>query len=473
MNVCACKPTETHQRDHNTSVERNERRRERRNLRHLYDMLSKHPQASRAQRRLASLLPLLLLVTISPCSTLPAPTASGSASSPVSCVDETGAAVDWWFMIKHPKYNDKPQKECVGNCDGDTYVYVTSVHPQTWLVGTEPVSSSTGSLLGAQLKGIYNGSVNNYVFYNDQLPDGSWSTVYGHSKGVFAFDNDSAYFVQHSIPKFPNYVKDGYLYGSGQMWYGQHAFCMTLTPKALDAIAGVMRYANPQVFDHALSDTSLSNVNQVAAMKSSGGTTHTTVSAGWADLTLFGKDSACDEDMLDSLASPGLKTTLLSQSWLNSGGPIGGYCPSSGVDVFDILQLQLPGAKPADTHATYEDHSKWAVAKDDGSPWWCALDNNHVASQLTRSGLAVCWQNADIAALLRGVATETGPCGAPSPPTPKPGSCCFYDDTKCVSGQICCSSSTKKSYKSESTCYRYGDKHHCVWEASTNVCDIP
>ena len=339
------------------------------------------------------------------------------------------------------------------------------------------MSSATGSLLGTTLAGIYDGSVKNYVFYNDQLPDGSWSEKYGHSKGFFAFDSTSGFWVQHSIPKFPNNVKDGYNYRSGEMWYGQHAFCMSLTPAQLEGVAGVLQYAYPQVYDHALADTSLPSVNAVVAGQSAQGTTAQTVTAAWGGLTLLGKASAADEDMLDRLISPKLGTSMLSQSWLNSGGPIGGYCPSSGVEVHDIQALGLPAN---DAHLTQADHSKWAVAQAAGSAWWCALDNNHVDSQKTRSGLAVCMQQAAVAGLLRAAATAKGPCGAPTPPAPGPSpgpapppasNCCYYDDAKCVVGQTCCASSGR-SYKMITTCEHYGKKHGCVWDLKQLKCIV-
>lgn len=396
--------------------------------------------------------------------------ASGAA---LSCLDESGAAVDWWFLIKHPRWADKSHKDCIGNCDGDTYVYITSASPSSWSIGGAPVTSATGSLLGQTLAGIYSGAVPNYVFYNDQLPDGSWSEKYGHSKGFFGFDgSDGAFWVQHSIPKFPDYVKSGYEFGSGQLWYGQHAFCMSLSAKSLDAIAEVMTYAYVQVYDHALKDTSLSNVNAVVAGTQASGTKSVQVEAPWGTLRLFGKASAADEDMLDAIASPALATSLLGQSWLNSGGPIGGYCPVSGVDVKDILTLTLPAD---DSHVTYVDHSKWAVAQPAGSGWWCALDNNHVASQETRSGLAVCLEQPHTAALLRAAAAKVGPCGpdpGPAPPGPGPaGACCYQDDDKCTNGQTCCSDSGK-SYASETTCKQYGAAHGCEWEAADDRCVV-
>ena len=132
-----------------------------------------------------------------------------------SCMDEGGAPVDWWLLLKHPRWADKSHSQCIGNCDGDTYVYVTSASAAaaessssalSWSIGGAPVSSASDSLLGATLAGVYNGSVANYVFYNDQLPDGTFSETYGHSKGFFGWDEgsgDTAFWVQHSIPTSP------------------------------------------------------------------------------------------------------------------------------------------------------------------------------------------------------------------------------------------------------------------------------
>ena len=401
-----------------------------------------------------------------------------------SCVDESGSPVDWWFLLKHPRWSTSTSKKthCIGDCKGDTYVWVSSVSSAGWQTGAAPVTSAD-SLLGKQLAGIYDGTIPNYAFYNDQLPNGSWSEVYGHSKGFLGYTNDSAFWVQHSIPKFPNYKKDGYKYQTGELWYGQHAFCMTLTKEALNEIGSAMSYAYPQVYDHALPDASLPNINAVAAgQHAASGTFSTTVAAKFAQLSLLAKTSAADVDMLDGIVAPALQTAMFGQSWLNSGGPIGGYCPASGgYDVLDALSITL---SPEDTHATAVDHSKWAVAQGTShlknapqrmnasaaaGDWWCALDNNHVDSQKTRSGLAVCAQMPGVAALLHAAVAEAGTCGhGPSPPVI---GCCKYNDDHCTAGETCCSASGK-SYDSKSTCDRYGAKHHCVWHDDDHQCVV-
>jgi hypothetical protein len=397
-------------------------------------------------------------------------------SAKLGCVNEAGEAVDWWFLYKHPRWTDASHKTCIGDCTGSTYVYSTSASPTSWTVGAHTVFE-TSSLFGLQLAGVYDGSVTNYVFYNDQLPDGGGSSSsHGHSKGFFAFDETSAFFVQHSVPDFPEYVKAGYLYGDGQTYYGQHAFCMSLTPKMLNEIALVMQYAYPQVYDKRLDITSWPNINAVAAEQKLPGTTVTTIDVGWATLHLQGKASAAEIDMLDLITAPALKTDLWSQSWLNTGGVIGGYCvpPGEGYNVTDILTIQLPGEEPPDVHATQVDHSKWAVAKTESDDWFCALDNNHVESQFGRAGLAICMQQPGLVGLMHAAAMAVGPCGAPAPPPPKPGptpgNCCYHADATCSPGQTCCSGSGE-SYTSEGSCKQYGAVHSCVWE--NGVCDIP
>ena len=65
--------------------------------------------------------------------------------------------------------------------------------------------------------------------------------------------------------------------------------------------------------------------------------------------------------------------------------------------------------------------------------------------------------------------TPPAPPSPPAPPTPPSpgGACCYYADTRCSAGQTCCSGSGK-SY-SESSCSKYGAKHHCKWNGSACI----
>jgi hypothetical protein len=65
---------------------------------------------------------------------------------------------------------------------------VTSASSSEWSIGAAPVSAAKGSLFGETTAGIYDGSVKNYAFYNDQLPNGSWSSVFGHVRQPVLLD---------------------------------------------------------------------------------------------------------------------------------------------------------------------------------------------------------------------------------------------------------------------------------------------
>jgi hypothetical protein len=52
------------------------------------------------------------------------------------------------------------------------------------------------------------------MFYNDQPPNHSISLIYGHSKGVLAFHDQTqtGFWLVHSVPQFPSIIEEGYRY---------------------------------------------------------------------------------------------------------------------------------------------------------------------------------------------------------------------------------------------------------------------
>jgi hypothetical protein len=61
------------------------------------------------------------------------------------------------------------------------------------------------------------------------------------------------------------------------------------------------------------------------------------------------------------------------------------------------------------------------------------------------------------------------PPSPPSPPSPAGKKCCHLHDAGCSSGDVCCKEkcstpSAACSYKSASTCQRYGSAHGCEFE---------
>ena len=99
----------------------------------------------------------------------------------ISCVDESGSVVDWWFVYKYPV-------AASSEYSGRKYSVMTSASLAFEMSASEVTSSD--SIIGKTLAPIYAQTAGvSHVFYNDQWPNGSWTENYGHSKGVFAFDD--------------------------------------------------------------------------------------------------------------------------------------------------------------------------------------------------------------------------------------------------------------------------------------------
>lgn len=168
----------------------------------------------------------------------------GLGTHAISCVDEANEPVDWWWAIKFPSNASKEY-------DGFRYGIVTSSAPEM-VVSPHGVTSNV-SIMGRTLAPIYadaaaGGDAITHVFYNDQLPNGSWTLDYAHSKGALALDGDDVgFWMTHSAGKFPNYPEKGYRYNYGQLKYGQHLACFSLRDgaAAVDALASAMLTANP------------------------------------------------------------------------------------------------------------------------------------------------------------------------------------------------------------------------------------
>ena len=394
--------------------------------------------------------------------------AAAAAAAAAQCVDEHGTNVDWWFLYKYPL-------SASSRDDGTKYAWMSSATSS--LVESSSDVTSEASILGAQLKGVYEKATGlSYVLYNDQWPNGSWTEDFGHSKGAIAFEGDgSGFFLHHSIPDFPNYVAEGYKYGRGQEKYGQSASCFSLRSLAdVDAWGYAARFANPWIFDHSVASAP-GNVTELLkghtwydakasmSLDASGG------------LKFFAKTRGFHADLVDDVLAPGLGEDLVSQSWLNSGTPLGADC-SAAHTVVDTKTLQY-GASTSQW-PTQQDHAKWsAAAAGAAAPWVCANDNNRDESQFKRGGLAVCLQDAKWhAALLSGVkaTAECGPSPAPGPgPAPPPGpapsgKCCHYSDGHCTPGDVCCKSHcddvSSCSYTEEGCSGKYGAIHHCAWD---------
>ena len=129
--------------------------------------------------------------------------------------------------------------------DTTFYIFAPTVH------GYSKIKLVLGSFyrtLTPIYKNFHDSSLG-FGFYNDKKPDGFYSYDHGHTKGAFEFDSKEGFWLIHSVPKFPNFVNNGYSYPHSGTVYGQSMLCVTLTLDQFDIVGKHFQYTYPQYYN--------------------------------------------------------------------------------------------------------------------------------------------------------------------------------------------------------------------------------
>lgn len=284
----------------------------------------------------------------------------------------------------------------------------------------------TGSL-GSTLNQVYRGSnsrgyllwngnslfINTFEYpYNsflDQSPDGQSPSSKAHAKGVLGFDSAGGFFLRHSVPRFPEYVKNGYSgYPAFAKTYGQSFLCISLNIKEVDTFATQFLINEPFVYDSyvpAEIATKHNNIKDLADGKKSQTTQRqvTIKSVGGQQFIDIAKSKKCECDLFDTLISNGLNTDLKVLSWGRPYMP--SKCkPSHNHNIHNIVGISW-GAL---SYTSNKEHSKWAYSPS--SDVVCIGDINRMESQKKRGGGATCFKNYGLWNTYKTITTSVEPC---------------------------------------------------------------
>lgn len=283
-----------------------------------------------------------------------------------------------------------------------------------------PIDSETNNAIYNTLKqifdtqGVHNitsdkGAALSYAVWNDEAPSGKTISGGGHTKGAFAADTKSGFWLIQSLPKFPD--TDGPI---SSMWsksasnYGQHYFCISVTANDINNIAGQYLVAQPQVYASA-NNANLANVAALIASKWSSETTKTLhLTVGGFNFTSFIKSPSWGKDLYEDFVQPALqvKAGFAWETWRRSPY-MDAYCPPS----YAYPSLNVEGCSVGGDSFSYtDDHSKYGVSQDSGSPYVCIGDINRMASQFKRGGGTLCFQHKNLWEAMSGVTTKVDTC---------------------------------------------------------------
>jgi len=295
-----------------------------------------------------------------------------------------------------------------------------------------------------------------WLIYDDEsLSAASCSaTNCGHTKGVIGFDAKGAFWLIHSVPKYPPPVStSSYSYPPTGVDYGQSFLCTTLPFSALAAVATQLLYTAPGLVDShmpASLASSLSGLNQVITgiktsyIKTPTTSVHVFTTVGGVSFTHFAKTAKWGQDLYGALVAKQYQDSVYVESWMRPAEASVCPVPTSNPPVYgviNVLNVTLGGI----TFGEPDDHSKWAigVAKN----FVCIGDINHQLSQSTRSGGTMCTSSVSLWNTFHGFVTATDQCppggkataAAPAKPVTRPQSAPVA--SKAVAGKAVASAS--------------------------------
>ncbi|KAM4735569.1 deoxyribonuclease-2-alpha isoform 2-T2 [Anableps anableps] len=359
----------------------------------------------------------------------------GGDASPISCYNDQGDAVDWFYLYKLPKEGGRKQE-----FKGEAYLLLDK-GSEGWTEGKVTVNDTTGAL-GRTVGQLYSQDKKSevaYILYNDQKPSeelgGRWAEGSGngggHTKGVVLLDKNQGFWLVHSTPHFPPERQEGqFYYPSSGVNNGQNFICVTYPLQRFQTIGEQLQINQPNVYDCDVPESVASLVPALAAVcnrnllssptfpqvKTVSNRSATLTSKGGTDFISFAKGATFDDDLYHSWVAPALKSDLLVQFWVRSRGILPSNC-SLGWKVLDI-KLINPGQ--TFTFKASQDHSKWAVSPraaregprgGAGGGWVCVGDINRNEAEERRGGGTVCLQDPVVWKAYRSAALQCEACG--------------------------------------------------------------
>jgi len=319
----------------------------------------------------------------------------GLAHASVGCRDDDGNPVDWFIVYKMPVL---PKSKNSNFNNGYGYASLDPSHTTAFKISDKTLDQETG-YLGQTLGQVYDGAKTKvgWVMYNDQNPDGTTTSTYGHTKGVVGFDGTSGFWLIHSVPRWPEPHGTAYAFPDNERIYGQNFICVTLDISQMNDIGYQMFFTRPWVYDSNLPSsfksktTNLQSVIDGTYQKASNASIRQFPSKAHTSFVHMAKNVKWNDDLYQGLVSPFIDDGLYVESWMRPY--FDSFCPPKFDYQLENVATLVLGADVAFSETN--DHSKWAISINDKS-WVCVGDINHQQSQYTRSGGTMCFQNKNV-----------------------------------------------------------------------------
>lgn len=317
-----------------------------------------------------------------------------SRVSAISCIDNSGSAIPWFFLLKYPR-----KTQTISGEDNKYAYFDSSFSSQDFELRSNFIDSE-GEALFTTLTQINKQPNLQVIAWNDEPADGSDapSEHTAHSKGVIIYDSreNNAIYVAHSIPKYPEFESNGKikaLIPSGERKYGQNVLCMSLDGENIEKVAKGLSIIGSVIYHNTFSSKELANLygfskESPSSVKNFAQQSHEVFSVGKVAFQGFFKNPYYEEGLIfEEIMQPVLKTSLLVESW---GRPYKKSSCDSQFSCVNIQEIQIQD-DPLGNWTDEDDHSKWVISQGSKNVV-CSGDMNHMTSQAKRGGAFFCFE---------------------------------------------------------------------------------
>lgn len=236
----------------------------------------------------------------------------------IGCLDENGQPTDWFYLYKLPKRVA---------ASGLNYLYLTGTS-NGWRLANVTIDDRQ-SIPGAMISGL---TVNDLIImYNDEPPGEKSDEDRGHTKGVLAANDNSGFWLVHSVPKYPDSDYADYKYPPTGHLYGQSFLCISLKEHQIDLVGQQLKYNEPHVYLGQIPqslETKYPSLAEVAKSKVliKDPPFFSLENITGTDFMSFAKSSKFGKELYVDWVAPTLHSHLNVESWLHGSGRIDSEC---------------------------------------------------------------------------------------------------------------------------------------------------
>jgi deoxyribonuclease-2 len=154
-----------------------------------------------------------------------------------------------FYLYKLPNHYSNESKS------GLEYLFITPTAHRSWELSSHRINSSS-SIPAKTLSPIYSENINKLLIamYNDEPTNDNVDNVRGHTKGVVVADEQSGFWLVHSVPKFPPAIGEKFDFPHTGTMYGQSFLCISFDADQLENVGKQLQFNEPRFYSSHVPD---------------------------------------------------------------------------------------------------------------------------------------------------------------------------------------------------------------------------